>query len=52
MNFVSIRERIVDTNVVSDVTRTRLKLLHVWSYEFYDTMVSTEYLQRHSINGL
>ena len=25
-------------------------LLHVWSYEFYDIMLSTEELQHHVIN--
>ena len=36
MNIISIRERIVDTDVVNDITYTRQMLLHVWSYDFYD----------------
>ena len=33
------KKRIVDTDVVNDVTSTRQVLLHVWSYDFYDDVI-------------
>ena len=44
INNISIREWIVDTDVVNDVTCTvRAKvLLYVWSYDFYDMTLSTD----------
>ena len=42
MNAISIRERIVDTDVVNDVRIRAKVLLHVWNYEFYDMTLSTE----------
>ena len=42
MNIMSIRKRIVDTDVLMTL-RVRTKvLLHVWSYDFYDLTLSTE----------
>ena len=41
-NIISIRKRIVDTEVVNDVTSTHHLLLHMWSYNFYDTMLSAD----------
>ena len=42
LNIISIRERIVDTDVVSDVKFPAKVLLHVLSYDYYDTTLSTE----------
>ena len=43
MNIILVRKHIVDTDVVNEVTCSRKKmLLHVWSYDFYDTTLSTE----------
>ena len=42
LNFISIRKRIGDTDVVSDVTCSGKVLLHVQSYDFYDTTLSAE----------
>ena len=50
MNSISIRKRIVDTDVVNDITCSAKVLLHVWSYDFYDTTLSTEKQRRHVIN--
>ena len=41
MNIISIRKCIVNENVVNDTTRAKM-LLHMWSYDFYDTILSTE----------
>ena len=42
MNIMSIRKRIVDTDVLITL-RVRAKvLLHVWAYDFYDLALSTE----------
>ena len=50
MGNISRRKRIVDMDVVSDVTSTYIRvLLQVWSYDCYDTTLSTEYKQRHMI---
>ena len=38
MSIFPARKRIVDTDIVSDVTCT----LHVWPYDFYETTLSTE----------
>ena len=38
MENISSRKRIVGTDVVSDVTSTRRSAIHVWSYEFNDTL--------------
>ena len=44
------RKRIVD-KVLSMTLRVRAEvLLHVWSYDFYDTMLFTELQRRHMIN--
>ena len=45
MSIISIIKRIVDI----DVVRAK-KLLHVWSYEFYDITLISEQQQRHMIN--
>ena len=42
INIISIRERIVDTDVVNDVTLSTKVLLHVWSYDFYNMTLSIE----------
>ena len=36
------RKRIVDTDVVNDVSLRAKVLLHVWSYDLYDMTLSTE----------
>ena len=41
MDIISIRKRVVDTDVVNDVTCTLQVSLHVWSYDFYDMTLST-----------
>ena len=42
MNIISTRKRIVDMDVVSDVTRSRQSVILVCSYDFYDMTLSTE----------
>ena len=42
MNIIAMRECIVDTDVVNDVTYIAKVLLHVWSHDFYDMTLSTE----------
>ena len=43
INFISIKTRIVDSVVVNVRVRVRAKvLLLMWSYDFYDTTISTE----------
>ena len=50
MGNISSRKCIVGTDVVSDVTSTRRSVIHVWSYEFNDTL-STESQLRHVIKS-
>ena len=42
MNIISKRKRIVDTDVVNDVTWTSQSVLHVWSYDLSDIYWLTE----------
>ena len=42
VNVISTRKHIVDMDVFNDVTCAHQVLLYVWSYEFYDTILSTE----------
>ena len=44
------KKRIVDTDVVNDVTSTQVLIYVVWSYVFYDLTLCTEYQRRHMIN--
>ena len=50
MNIISVRKRIVDTDVVSDFTYTRQSVItRVVIRFFYDTALSTELQRRHMI---
>ena len=42
IDYISKGKRIVDTDVVNDVTRSRKVLLYVRSYDFYDTTLSSD----------
>ena len=46
MNTISIRKRIADTVVFNENAKL---LLHVWSYDFYDTALSTKQQRRYMI---
>ena len=42
MNIISKRKRIIDMDVVNDVTCTSQSVLHVWSYDLSDIYWLTE----------
>ena len=42
MNIISIRKRFVDTSIVNDFMCSCQVLLHMWLYDFYEKMLSTE----------
>ena len=52
MDEISKRKHINDRDIVK-MLRLRTKvLLHMWSYDFHDTTLSTEWQQRHMIKNI
>ena len=50
MNIISKRKHIVDIDVVNDVKcKCQSVITCVWSFDFYDTMLSTEKQRHHMI---
>ena len=50
INIVSIKKRIADTNVISDITCTHQNVISRVGIRFYDTKLSTYLQRRHMIN--